>query len=71
MENIDSEKLICVKEVSAKIGCCPRQFARLADSGRAPWGCKIGRMRRWRLAEIDAWILAGCCPMGVKNESTR
>lgn len=30
--------------------------------GKAPASVRIGRMVRWRLEEIEAWIAAGCPP---------
>lgn len=34
----------------------------LCRSGRAPQGVKLGRCRRWILAELMAWLGAGAPP---------
>jgi predicted DNA-binding transcriptional regulator AlpA len=56
----DEAKLIDVKAAAKRCGIAPRTLLRLADSGRAPWGLKIGGLRRWNVAELDAWIANGC-----------
>jgi excisionase family DNA binding protein len=48
------------KEVAERLGCSWRHVLRMADAGLMPWGMKIGRLRRWNLGEIDAWIERGC-----------
>ncbi len=32
----------------------------MADAGRLPAGVKLGSLRRWDKAELEAWISAGC-----------
>jgi len=34
----------------------------LLASGRAPRGLRLGRCRRWSVAELEAWTQAGCPP---------
>lgn len=65
----DSEpRLIDVKAAAKRCGIAPRTLLRLADSGRAPWGLKIGGLRRWNVAELDQWIADGCPPVrGAKG----
>jgi predicted DNA-binding transcriptional regulator AlpA len=58
-----SRRLIDAKEVGRLLGCSWRHVLRLADEGLLPWGCKLGRLRRWDLSEIEAFIAAGCKPV--------
>lgn len=37
-------------------------WCELVRSGRAPTGVKLGRCRRWILAELMAWLGAGAPP---------
>jgi predicted DNA-binding transcriptional regulator AlpA len=64
-------RLIDATVVSQKCGWSRQHTIRAADRGRMPAGFKVGRLRRWDEAEIDAWILAGCPPMyGDRTSST-
>lgn len=55
--------LIDVQTVAAKYGADERTIFRWADAGRIPFGLKVGWLRRWDLAEIDAHIANGCRPI--------
>lgn len=55
--------LIDVDAAAAKADCSPRHWLRLCDAGLAPWGCKLGSLRRWDASELDAWIAGGCNPV--------
>ena len=61
-----SRRLIDAKELGRMLGCSWRHALRLADQGLLPWGCKLGRLRRWDLAEIEAFIASGCKPVRQK-----
>ena len=52
--------LLDVRAVAAVIGCSERNVYRLADAGKMPRPLKIGALVRWRRADIDAWLAAGC-----------
>src|SRR5262245_22909168 len=54
--------LIDAKEVGRLLGCSWRHVLRLADQGVIPWGVKLGALRRWNLADIEAFIAGGCLP---------
>lgn len=56
-------RLVDGRTAAAKVGCSYRHWLRLADSGKAPPGIKLGALRRWDLAALDAWIAGGCRPM--------
>jgi excisionase family DNA binding protein len=50
------------KAVGQVLGCSWRTVLRLADRGAIPPGIKLGSLRRWDLAELDAFISDGCKP---------
>lgn len=52
--------LIDARKAAARCGMSVRTWLRLADAGRAPWGIKLGGLRRWNVAELDQWIAGGC-----------
>jgi excisionase family DNA binding protein len=58
-----SRRLIDCKEVGRLLGCSWRTVLRLADSGKIPWGLKLGSLRRWDAATIDEFIENGCKPV--------
>jgi predicted DNA-binding transcriptional regulator AlpA len=53
-------ELIHIKTVAAMLGVSPRMVYRLNDGGRMPRPVSIGRMKRWRRADIVEWIRDGC-----------
>lgn len=56
-----SAELLDVKAVALLLGgCSTRHVYRLADSGRMPPPIRLGSLVRWRRAELEAWIGAGC-----------
>ncbi len=57
-----TRRLIDAKETGRKLGCSWRTVLRLADAGKIPFGVKLGALRRWDAAELDAFIAGGCKP---------
>ncbi|MEK6798932.1 MAG: helix-turn-helix domain-containing protein [Planctomycetota bacterium] len=56
-----SAELLNVRAVAALLGdCSTRHVYRLADAGQMPRSIKLGSLVRWRRAELEAWIRAGC-----------
>ena len=49
-----------VDAIAELLGCSSRHVRRLADSGAMPRPIHIGRLVRWRKADVDAWLAAGC-----------
>jgi len=59
----DSNVLLDVKGGAEKFWLSGRSVYRMADVGRMPHGFKIGRRRRWGLADIETWINKGFKPV--------
>jgi excisionase family DNA binding protein len=47
------------REVAKLIGCCARHVENQARAGRFPAPIQIGKLRRWRPEDVDAFIEAG------------
>ena len=58
-----ARRLVDAKQVGELLHCSWRHVLRLADEGVIPWGYKLGRLRRWDLSEIEAFIAGGCKPV--------
>ncbi len=57
-------ELLGIRDVCALLGgCSARSVYRLCDAGKMPFGLKLNGMRRWRRAELVAWLDAGCPPV--------
>jgi excisionase family DNA binding protein len=65
------KEMLNATESAQLCGIGKRTFIRLADSGRAPWGVKMGRCRRWRRDELEGWILGGCRPVDPRRGGVR
>lgn len=65
------KRLGSVRDVEAITSMDSRTVLRYADSGRMPWGMKIGALRRWDLNEIEAWIAGGCKPVRIAGKAVR
>jgi excisionase family DNA binding protein len=52
--------LLDVRAVAALLDCSPRHVYRLAHAGRMPPPLRIGALVRWRRADLDTWLVAGC-----------
>jgi predicted DNA-binding transcriptional regulator AlpA len=53
-------RLVDAKETGRVLGMSWRTVLRHADAGRIPQGYKLGALRRWDMAELDAFIANGC-----------
>jgi len=63
--------LLDVRAVAALLDCSPRHIYRLADSGRMPRPVKLGQLVRWRRAELQEWLNAGCPPVRSARGAVR
>lgn len=52
-----------VGDLARRFKSSDRHVFRLADSGRMPWGVKLGQLRRWSRREIEEWEANGCQPV--------
>ncbi len=61
-EELDEIQLLKVEAVAKMLDCSTRHVRRLADAGLMPRSLKLGTLVRWRKADIQDWIDAGCRP---------
>jgi len=52
--------LISDVQAAALAGVSRRTWHRLRAAGKLPPAVKLGRCLRWRRADIEGWIAAGC-----------
>lgn len=52
--------LLRVDEVAQLLGLSERSVWRMQSAGRLPSGVRLAGSIRWRRAEIEAWVDAGC-----------
>ena len=64
-------RLIDSKQAGRVLGCSWRTVLRLADAGKIPPGYKLGALRRWDMAEIEAFINGGCRPSKATARGAR
>jgi len=56
--------LLSVREVSVRLGLSERQIWHMSAGGLLPSPVKVARrLRRWRAAELTAWVNQGCPPV--------
>jgi len=55
----ETNDLLDLPALSELLKCSPRSVHRWADGGRLPRPIKLGRLNRWRRADIEAWIADG------------
>jgi excisionase family DNA binding protein len=55
--------LLDVRAVATLLDCSARHVYRLADAGRMPPPVRLGALVRWRRADLNAWLEAGCGPV--------
>lgn len=56
------QQLLDVRELATILNCSSRHIYRMTDAGRMPRPVRLGVLIRWKKAEIDAWLAAGCPP---------
>lgn len=57
-------ELLRVGEVAERLGLSERQVWHMAAAGLMPRPVKVAkRLRRWRAAELTAWVERGCSPV--------
>jgi len=58
----EAAELLDVKGVGLLLHCSGRHVYRLRDSGAMPPPLQLGRLVRWRRAELMEWLDARCPP---------
>lgn len=53
-------ELLDVQQVSRLLGCSCAGVRRLCDRGQMPPSVRLGKLRRWRRADLFSWIARGC-----------
>lgn len=56
--------LLSAQTLAKRLRVSVRTLWRLRSAGKLPRPLRIGHSIRWRADEIDAWIRAGCPPVG-------
>jgi len=64
---MDTELLVDGRVAAKMAGIGQRSFMRYASIGLAPAGVQLGRLRRWRVREIEEWIAGGCRPVADRE----
>lgn len=49
-------RLLTADEVTAMLGVSRRTFETMIAKNKAPPHIKIGRLRRWRHPDVEAWV---------------
>ncbi|NLV40943.1 MAG: helix-turn-helix domain-containing protein [Candidatus Hydrogenedentes bacterium] len=57
---MEDNRLLDVVAVAGLLGISERGVWRFRDAGRMPAPVTLGRLVRWRHADLTAWIAAGC-----------
>lgn len=55
-----TEVLADLRGVAARLVVSERTVERMVEAGKMPPPMKLGRLRRWRLADVESWIASGC-----------
>lgn len=66
--NDKKQALLKREELAVLLNVSPRHISTMVASGKMPGPVRIGHSVRWRLAEINAWLAAGC-PAGLRWEA--
>ena len=56
----DSLELLAVADLARLLKVSTRTIWTWHSAGRLPSPVKVGRIVRWRAADVDAWLAAGC-----------
>ncbi len=67
MSTADVSLLVSARIAAAMVGKSLRTWQSWDAAGRVPQSIIIGRSRSWRVAELKAWIAAGCPERSIWN----
>jgi predicted DNA-binding transcriptional regulator AlpA len=57
---LGDDAIVPSERVALILGCSGREVSVLRKDGRLPPAVRIGRLLRWRLADIRQWVRSGC-----------
>lgn len=60
IQSIRQPLLVDVRDAAKQLGMSRSTFLKLHNSGRVPLPLRFGRVVRWRVEELQAWVTAGC-----------
>jgi len=52
------QRLLTAKELASTLAVSLRRLEQMIANGEAPVHLKIGRLRRWRPADVDEWTVS-------------
>lgn len=52
--------LLTAEDVAERLGISTRTLWRMCRGGRCPQPLRLGGNTRWRSADIERWVAAGC-----------
>lgn len=55
-----TSRLTDSRGVAGMLSCSERHVRNLDHTGQMPRPVRIGILKKWAVAELDAWIAAGC-----------
>ena len=59
-------ELLDARAIAKRLSVGVRSVWRWADAGRLPRPVTLGRLKRWRASDIDAWVANGCRPVEAR-----
>ena len=65
-----SERWCSVEEISGHLGVAPDTIYRWISAGKIP-GHRIGRLWKFKISEVDAWVLGEARKQGRKRAGKR
>lgn len=63
--------LLSAETLAKRLEISLRTLWRLRSGGKLPPPIRLGGAVRWRTADIDAWVAAGCPQLPSKDETRR
>lgn len=69
-KTLQAVQLLNSADLMAMLNIGKSAFYQMKSEGRLPKPVKIGTIQRWRLADIERWLNAGC-PTAEKFEALR
>ena len=61
--------LLSAQTLAKRLAVSVRTLWRLRSSGKLPEPVRLGGAVRWRTADIDAWVAAGCPELPGRKET--